>query len=456
MVNGEGEFMPRRIGKCAVVIGAGMGGLAAARVLADWFDQVIVLERDEFQADSSQRPGTPQARHLHGLLMGGLNVLAELFPGFTDTLAAAGAVMMRAGLDVRIERPGYDPFPRRNLGFASYSMSRPLLEGVVRKHVSALQNITIRQNCRVKEFLISEDKARVTAVRFNNSQGEMETIQSDLVIDSSGGRGTLTLELLEANGYSLPEKTVIGVDIGYSTAIFSVPDDASYDWKGIMAFPEMPYSSRGAYLQLIEENRWIVSISERHKDGLPSDLDGFLAFAKTLRTPTIFNAIRNATQVSDVVRYALPEIYWRHFERLSAFPAGLLPMGDVICRFNPVWAQGMSVALREAQALGKLLEKSAELEDPFGNLARMYFEEARKVIEVPWEMAAIPDFILPETRGERPADFMNKLKFSGAVNRLAAIDPAVHKLTVEIQHLIRPQSMLYEPDVFNRAMELMV
>ncbi len=36
----------RKIGKQAVVIGAGMGGLAAAGALADYFEQVMVLERD--------------------------------------------------------------------------------------------------------------------------------------------------------------------------------------------------------------------------------------------------------------------------------------------------------------------------------------------------------------------------------------------------------------------------
>ena len=34
------------IGRQAVVVGAGMGGLPAARVLADFFEHVVVLERD--------------------------------------------------------------------------------------------------------------------------------------------------------------------------------------------------------------------------------------------------------------------------------------------------------------------------------------------------------------------------------------------------------------------------
>lgn len=56
----------------AAVIGAGMGGLRAARALADHFERVVVLERDALPDSPSQRPGAPQGRHVHVLLAGGL------------------------------------------------------------------------------------------------------------------------------------------------------------------------------------------------------------------------------------------------------------------------------------------------------------------------------------------------------------------------------------------------
>src|SRR5215469_15314493 len=80
------------IGRQAVVVGAGMGGLPAARALADYFEHVAVLERDTLPLDASHRTGTPQARHTHGLLSGGQRALNDLFPGFAQNLAAAGAV----------------------------------------------------------------------------------------------------------------------------------------------------------------------------------------------------------------------------------------------------------------------------------------------------------------------------------------------------------------------------
>ena len=99
-----------QIGKQAVVIGAGMGGLAAAGALADRFEQVVVVERDTLPSNPTHRAGTPQSRHVHALLLSGQRALGELFPGFEQDLVQAGAVPLRAGLDVRIERPGYDPY----------------------------------------------------------------------------------------------------------------------------------------------------------------------------------------------------------------------------------------------------------------------------------------------------------------------------------------------------------
>jgi 2-polyprenyl-6-methoxyphenol hydroxylase-like FAD-dependent oxidoreductase len=83
------------IGKQAIVIGAGMGGLTAAGALADHFEQVVVLERDILPSESTYRAGTPQPRHVHALLLSGQRALSELFPGFEQDLAQVGAVPRR-------------------------------------------------------------------------------------------------------------------------------------------------------------------------------------------------------------------------------------------------------------------------------------------------------------------------------------------------------------------------
>ena len=195
--------MPTLLGRQAVVVGAGMGGLTAARALADHFEHVLILERDALPMHATHRAGTPQDRHVHALLGGGQRSLAELFPGFERDLAAAGAVPYRAGFDLRVERPGFDPFPQRDLGWVGYAMSRPLIELTVRRHVQQHKNITLRQECRVKGFVATTDGGGVTAVEYETETGSSETLATDLVIDASG-RGSLTLALLKSLGRPLP------------------------------------------------------------------------------------------------------------------------------------------------------------------------------------------------------------------------------------------------------------
>ena len=436
------------IGEQAVVIGGGMGGLAAAGALANHFEKVVVLERDFLPPNVSERPGTPQCRHIHALLAGGQRALCELFPAFEHDLARAGAVPLRVAADLRLEVPGYDPFPQRDLGWHVYSMSRPLIELVVRQQVQRYANVTLRERCRVRNLIVSPNREAVASVRCENGDGRSESLAADLVVDASG-RGSLTQDLLVSIGYPSPEETVIGVDFGYARAIFAIPDDAPADWKGAMTLPNASENSRGALMLPIERQRWMVGFAGRYGEKPPGDFEGFLAFAQQMRTSTVYNAIRRAQPLSNVARYGFAASEWRHFEKLETFPRGLLPFGDAICRFNPVWGQGMSVAAQEAVLLRRVLGSGDG--NPLTTLARSFFAEASELIETPWVSAAIPDFAFPQTEGERPADLDRMLKFGNALTRLAADDPAVHKLTVEVRHLLKPRSVLRDSDLVGRV-----
>jgi 2-polyprenyl-6-methoxyphenol hydroxylase-like FAD-dependent oxidoreductase len=437
------------VGRQAVVVGAGMAGLPAARALADFFEHVVVLERDTLPLDASHRMGTPQAWHTHALLRGGQQALGELFPGFEQDLAAAGAVPLTVGLDVRLERPGYDPFPARDLGWVAHAMSRPLVEFTVRRRVEQHANITIRERCRARDLVASREGGAVSAIRFESSHGRSETLTADLIVEASG-RGNLTFGFLKSIGRPQPEETSIGVDITYATGVFAA-DDAPADWKGVMTFDAPDQGGLGGILLPLEGNRWIVTLAGRHGAKPPDDRDGFLACAQQLRTPTIYNAIKKAEQLRKIARFGFPASARRHFDQLEEFPRGLLPFGDAICRFNPVYGQGMSVAAQEASLLHGLLQRHANDSNTLSGLASAFSSEAATLIETPWALAAVPDLAHPKAEGKRPEDLEQRLAFSEALNHLAAEDPAVHKLLFEVLHLLKPRSALGEPDLVERV-----
>jgi len=173
-----------------------------------------------------------------------------------------------------------------------------------------------------------------------------------------------------------------------------------------------------------------------------------------LRTPTIYDGIKNAKPIGPIIRFLLPSSVRRRFETVQRFPSGLLPIGDAICRFNPVFGQGMSVAAQEAVILDRLLKARAADTDPLDGLASVFFAEIQGVLETPWGIAT-SDFIYPKTRGERPANFEQRMQFNLGLVRLGAQDPSVQKLLTEVNHLLKPQSALRAPEISERVVKLM-
>jgi len=162
------------------------------------------------------------------------------------------------------------------------------------------------------------------------------------------------------------------------------------------------------------------------------------------------HALRNAKRQSGFSRYVLKASRRRHFEGITAFPHGLLPFGDTICRFNPVYGQGMSVAAQEACLLQGQLAEASKQGKGINSLASTFLAETQKLIETPWSSSAIPDFLDPLTEGPRPPDLEDMLKFGAALSKVAAEDPAVHKVMVEVQQLLKPGSAYQAPEIAER------
>jgi len=444
--------MPGLLGRHAIVVGAGIGGLAAAKALSSSFETVTVLERDALPSAPIARSGTPQARQVHVLLRGGLDALIEFLPELAIELERAGAVRVRVGSQGRLELPGFDPFPPRDLGFNYLSMTRPLLELVVRRLIERQSNIALMSHCRVTQLLESPDGTAVTGVRYDDADGGGTELAADFVVDASS-RGTLTLELLDRIGLPRPEERQIGIDLHYASAMFRIPSSAPLDWRAVLHRPSAQ-SGRGGLLVPVENDCWQVNLSHMHGGTMPENVGNFIAFARTLRTPTIYAAIKDAMPVGPIYRFVFPCSARRRFEALERFPDYLLPLGDAICRFNPAAGQGMSVAAQEVGVLRHLIEARASNADPLKGLARSFFAAVQDFLAAPWATAE-SDFIFERTRGQCPNDFDARLNFNFALLRLASEDATVHQIMSEVIHLVKPFSALRDPQIVSRVTALM-
>jgi len=235
--------------------------------------------------------------------------------------------------------------------------------------------------------------------------------------------------------------------------MFEIPPYAPSDWRAVLHRPAAA-SGRGGLLIPVENNCWQVNLTGMHGQPVPESVGDFVAFARTLRTQTIHDAIKDAVPVGPVYRFGFPGSIRRHFERLDSFPDRLLPLGDAICRFNPAFGQGMSVAAQEAGALKRLIEARALDTDSLKGLAQSFFAAIQDFLAAPWATTE-SDYIYERTRGQRPNDFHQRLKFNLGLQRVAAEDATVHQTMSEVTHLVKRSSALRDPQIVRRVTALM-
>jgi 2-polyprenyl-6-methoxyphenol hydroxylase-like FAD-dependent oxidoreductase len=437
------------LGRRAVVVGAGIGGMSMAGALAQYFEQVEIFERDRLTASAASRCGTPQDRHPHGLLAGGLQALGEIFPGFESDLSRADAVPVQVAQEVQYERPDVGVLPKRDFGLLLLCASRPLIELVLRRRVEAIANIVLRPKCRVTGIVPTTSGAAVDGIRFDAGSGRSEILAADLVVDASG-RGALTSTLFEALGWERPAETEVGVDLSYATVVVAIPPNALPDWKLVLTQPHPPYRALHAVLVPIEGDRWIIAIADHHAVARPETWDAFLEASRSLITPTVNNALRYAEPPSGIRHYRFPISYWKHFEQLPRLPHGVLPVADALCRFNPIHGQGMSSAAKQARLLQDVLGRAAGEPDPITAVQTGFMADVASVLETPWNMSTSADLAFPRTRGIRPENFEEAQQFEVALFRAAVTDPVVHRAIMEVAQLLQPQSRLQEPQIMRR------
>ncbi len=442
------KLSERPLGRHAVIIGGSIAGMSAACAVAQYFEHVTIVERDELSSNIEKRKGVPQGKHTHVLLAGGLQAITSLAPNFEEILNDFGAVRMVVGRDIRTEKPGYDPFPIRDLEFHVYSASYPLFEYALRSAAKTVSDFNFITGVTVKS--ITGNSQQATGIAYKAGDSALQTIDADLVIDASG-RGELTRSFLNQCGLTVPEASSVNVGVGYSTVELELAARENEEPLCFFTLPDRPKCSRNAALIPIEGGRYMLTISGYADDQPPGDIEGFYAFVNSLRTSTIAKTIENARQISDISRFRFVDSYHGRYERMETFPGGLLPIGRALCRINPIYGQGMSLAALEAVALEKLLNDRASLSDnSLEGISSSFFREAAEIIKTPWEMASICDMEYPSSLGVRSPDSSRVLTALSAIDTLASEDFDTHKLQSEVAHLLRKSEDFYQGPIGER------
>jgi 2-polyprenyl-6-methoxyphenol hydroxylase-like FAD-dependent oxidoreductase len=424
-----------KVGGHAIVIGASMGGLLAARALSDFYDQVTVLERDHFPVADIPRKGVPQGRHAHGLLARGGEVIEDFFPGWTDEVVAAGGGRGDIVGDVGWVGHGVTlkSVPSKMIGLLA---SRPVLEGHVRRRLLALPNVRAIEDCAGLGLVAADDNSAIRGVRIKVGNGEAHSLLADLVVDASG-RGSSSPAWLESLGYARPEEERVEIGIGYTTRAYRRRPDDLGGKTAIVVAGSGPNWRNGALLYQ-SEDRWIVSIGGYFGDDAPDDDQMFAAYARSLPTSGIYDIVSRAEPLSEFVRYRFPANLRRRYERLDRFPENYLVFGDALCSFNPVYGQGMTVAAQEAALLAECLRAGD------ADLAPRFFDAAKGAIDIPWDIAVGNDLRHPQVKGARPAKVKFINWYIGKLHMAARHDGALAIAFLEVANLkARPERLLH-------------
>jgi len=408
----------------AVVIGAGIAGLLAARVLAERFARVSVIDRGEPAGASAARD-----RHAHLLPSRGCEALEGLFPGLIGELAALGAARCDLQGDCAWYHGGrrLHPAPSRLRGLA---VSRPRLREAICARVEALPGVRIRFRCEAVGLL-----PEAGGVRVQTAGGRAE-IPADLVVNASG-RDDPGIAWLRELGCAPPVQEHAGPGpVCVSREYRAHPGDADADVIAVMPGAE----PRGGLATRAEGGRWLITVLGAGEDALCADPDAYEAFAARLPIPDIHRLMLKLDPVGPPQLTRPAAGVRRRYERLRHLPGRYVAVGDALCHFGPCSWYDVTVAACQALVLREALREGT------ADAARRFFAKAAEVIDAPWALVTKGSWLGCSTPPRLRNAYFDRL------HAAAEADPVVGDAVLRVAALAAPPRRLLAPGMLARVL----
>jgi hypothetical protein len=202
----------------------------------------------------------------------------------------------------------------------------------------------------------------------------------------------------------------------------------------------------------IENGTLLVSLIGRFGDFPPTDKEGFIGFAKELHSDVAYRVIKDGEQLTAIAHQRFVSSVQRHYERMKRCPERFVVIGDALCHFNPIYAQGMSAAAKQAGILQEILSDCVKQSCELGWIASSFFTRAAEFNRTPWTLAAGADFAFPQTRGVRPPGTAEQARYFAELDKLAQEDAEILRLMTEVLHLVQPLSVLQQEPLRSRVL----
>ncbi|PKI16187.1 FAD-binding oxidoreductase [Colwellia sp. 12G3] len=437
----------------AVVVGGSMSGMCTAKVLSDYFDEVIILDADIGHELDDPREKTPQANHAHHLLHRGQVELEHLFPGFLEELKAAGAKVIDASKSYRIFQNGSWKVVCDS-GVKACALRRSLLEGVLRERIETINNIDYRYESTVDSLLLNDQTQAVSGVSYMTLDGEV-TLAADLVVDSSGKNAKFQ-NIMSEFDYEQPEESEMAIEVTYSSVFFTIdPKDAPADWEIMTIYNHRPYERDVTYAAFYSEDKssFLVTMSSYGRDNSPKTIEEFIEWSRVLQQPHVYDLIQKATPVTDVKVFKFPRMFRRHYEKLANIPAGFFVMGDAFASADPVSAAGMTKCFLEARALESIL---ANPSNSLTDVPKLQYQAAAKIFDEIWSVLSEQIYRFPWVEGKRPFYQKAMNLYVDHVMKISAFDKEAFVAFLRVTNFTAPMQSLLKPRIVFKVIKHML
>ncbi|MGW4483951.1 FAD-dependent oxidoreductase [Amycolatopsis sp. NPDC004368] len=379
LTNAEPPAERRVVVETACVLGGSIGGLLAARVLADHAERVVIVDRDELPAEPGVRHAVPQGAQLHTLVPGGVAWLDRWLPGFSAEMVEAGATLAQLN-EYAILYDGHRQ-ASNDAEIRSILAGRPLIETRIRNRVTALPNVTVvRGQVTGLEF---GDEA-VTGIRYTADETE-HVLSAGLVVDALG-RASRVSDWLGRAGFDQPALERLAAPLTYASAVFERTKPADeLPQKGAVSMHSPGHAEGGLALAVtnaIEDDQWIVTVIGFDEDRPARTVDEMRAVVAPLFP--LFHEATSGRAVRDIETFHQAESRRRRFTGLRRFPARLVSVGDAVASFNPIYGQGISSAALHASCLSAYLRGEPDPAAP----AEEFFRLLEVVVDAVWAVSA--------------------------------------------------------------------
>ena len=426
--------------KKAIVFGAGISGMIQAKVLSESFEEVVIYEKEAPLQYGENRRSTPHSFHGHILWKKGEQILNSIFPNFTEDLIQRGAFSFNAAEEFEWYHNGLWKVKYKS-SIQLISQSRSLLETYLQEKTMQTSNIRVVFLTKVQDVVCA--KGAVTEIILDQ-QGMQLTDSADFYLDTTGNNS----KFLENLVGQLPTKS-FEVNLTYLSAVFHVPEEKAKLPVGITYVrPRGPQERKGGGILRIEQNRWLVTLYGYDGEALQQSTAGFLEAAAALPDRRVHNWIKDAVLDSEVRRHKVRTVYCRTLQQ-SKFPSNYLVGGDVICRLDPVFGQGITMSCIYADILRRAFGTGGDL----SAIQKIYCTSVNAATYVPWQMAKTEDFRYPGIKNERSIVTYLSMKYSNWLFPLIATDPSVCERFLKVINLLQSPIILFSPIVWLKMIQ---